>query len=368
MLHFFRPIQDSCSNVRYLFSPNRCQRTQRPPHPCGQKGLLFGQLSSSPGTCDQNSESNCDCQGVPTPLQLTFPLIPPTLSGTASPGYHHHERTPCATDPLYNNACRGHLPYIQRDSSRVRHDPAAKTVTLTTANGLAVRLGYAAGCALDQVTIRGTNVLGAAGRVSTALGMPGTAPGRSRASTSADAPPPTVLCTDSSATIGGINPGIGTGQASTERWTFTVRPTTIVWRIEQSQASPLTAAWNALPSWEFSSSETWKAAFLGTGGVAWFHLLDSANGTLAAHTGRATFWNDETKDRAAHRCPRTERSRTSARASRAYPGGGIRFRIAAANRPLALRRDEGMHRRRYLTSRDDVWQDVPSSPRNSPWR
>ena len=241
---------------------------------------------------------------------------------------------------------------------RVRHDPAGKSITLTTTNGLAVRIRYAAGCTVDQVSIRGTNVLGATGRVTTAMGVHGAAPDRALVSTSASAPPPIVLCTDSSATMSGMSHGNGAG----ERWTFTVHPTAIVWRIEQSHASPVSAAWNALPSWEFSSPDTWKAAFLGTGGVAWFHLIDSANGTLAAHTGKATFWNEATRTALridAHGLHDTHIGASFTR----MPEGGIRFRISAADRPLTLRYDEGMHRRRYLTSRDDVWQDVHTSPR-----
>ncbi len=240
----------------------------------------------------------------------------------------------------------------------MRHDPGAKSITLATATGLAVRITYAAGCALDQVAIRGTNVLGASGRVTTAMDMQGAAPDRPLASTPAGAPPTAVRCTDSSATLTGISRGNG----ASERWYFTVRYNTIVWRIEQNHASPLTAAWNALPSWEFSSPDTWKAAFLGTGGVAWFQLIDSANGTLAAHTGKATFWNEATKTALRIDARGLHDTHIGSSFTR-LPEGGIRFRISAADRPLTLRYDEGMHRRRYLTSRDDVWQDVQSGPR-----
>ena len=112
-----------------------------------------------------------------------------------------------------------------------------------------------------------------------------------------------------------------------------------------------------------SSPDTWKAAFLGTGGVAWFHLIDSANGTLAAHTGKATFWNEETKTALridAHGLNDTHIGSSFTR----IPEGGIGYRISASDRPLTLRYDKDMHRRRYLTSRNDVWQDIQRrSPR-----
>lgn len=233
----------------------------------------------------------------------------------------------------------------------VRHDPAAGTVTLVTADGLTLRLSTRAGCAIDRVLVRGENVLGPAGSVTTGMGVNGTTV------SSAAAPAPVVRCTGTTATITGITPMSGI----TERWTFTVDAHTIRWRIEQTRTAAVTCAWNALPSWEFSSPATWKAAFLGTGGVAWFHLIDSANGTLGAHTGKATFWNEATKTALRIEAAGTNGTQVASSFTR-LPQGGIRFRLSTADRPLVLRYDEGMHRRRYLTTHDDVWQDIRLTP------
>ena len=160
--------------------------------------------------------------------------------------------------------------------------------------------------------------------------------------------------------ISGIRPE-GQEDTFTERWRFAVRADGIHWRIERTYAGSFTCDWIALPSWEFASSSTWKAAFLGTGGVAWFHLFDSVNATLGVHTGSATFWNDET--RTALRIEATGGKGSSIASSfTRMPGGGIRLRLAAADHPHVLRYDAGMNRRRYLTSRDDVWQDTHVRP------
>jgi hypothetical protein len=85
------------------------------------------------------------------------------------------------------------------------------------------------------------------------------------------------------------------GNEVTEKWIFQAGADFIDWTIERTYAGNITLEDTGFPEWSFNSIETWTGALLGTGGVAWCRFFDKPNASLANHTGKVTFWNNENK-------------------------------------------------------------------------
>ncbi len=78
-----------------------------------------------------------------------------------------------------------------------------------------------------------------------------------------------------------------------EKWIFKTYPDYINWSIERKYPEPMTLKDMGFPQWSFNNMQTWTAALLGTGGVAWCKLFDKRNASLANHTGEVALWNQD---------------------------------------------------------------------------
>ena len=76
-----------------------------------------------------------------------------------------------------------------------------------------------------------------------------------------------------------------------EKWIFVPSSNYIDWTIERQHSGSLYLEDMGFPQWSFNNMETWTGALLGTGGVAWCKLFNSANASFANHTGEVALWN-----------------------------------------------------------------------------
>ncbi|MEK7684684.1 MAG: hypothetical protein AAB466_04610 [Verrucomicrobiota bacterium] len=234
----------------------------------------------------------------------------------------------------------------------VTHDTTQKTVRMADASGnLALRLNYDGKCLLDQVVVRGHQVVAPDTGVCSAIRVAG-----QWHTTRANIPSPRVTVARNSVVVRGIRFG-GGGVQLTETWRFKVCADRIVWRIERTYLSGGTLNDTSCPGFDFSDMQTWTGALLGHGGVAWGKLFDSPNASYGVHTGAVTFWN---KDKRA--CLRIipqaqDRKKVAVRFSR-QPSGIFSFNYSVTDQELATKHGNS----RFLHQQQDVWAPFKISP------
>ena len=170
----------------------------------------------------------------------------------------------------------------------VIHDVQNKRIMMSDAgHHLVLRLNYDGRCLLDQVSVRGREVVGGDTGVWSAIKS-----GDQWFTTRADIPTPQVTVTSNTVVVTGIRFG-GGGIAVAETWRFTVHGDRIVWRIDRTYASGGTLEDTGFPGWNFQDMSVWTGALLGSGGVAWSKLFDAPNASYGVHNGKVTFWNQD---------------------------------------------------------------------------
>ena len=166
----------------------------------------------------------------------------------------------------------------------VVHDPAARTVTMADARGdLRLRLNYAGCCYLDQVEVRGREVVAAGTGVCSGIRV-----GGQWATTRNGISTPTVTVVGNEVQVDGIAYA-GGGIAVRERWHFTVSDERIDWQISRDYLNGGLIEDTYFPGWDFASMDTWTGGLLDTGGVAWCRYLPQLS-SYGAHSSTVTFW------------------------------------------------------------------------------
>ncbi|MGA2245778.1 MAG: hypothetical protein ABSH48_12320 [Verrucomicrobiota bacterium] len=180
--------------------------------------------------------------------------------------------------------------FVQAGQGTIHLDADRKLATLADGQGrLVLRLNYDGRCVLDQVIVRGREVVAGAGVAS------GICVNGQWFTTKAGIPSPSVATSTDALTISGIVFG-QPGNEIHETWQFTVLTNRIVWRIARKYSTPATFDDAGLPEWDFSDLSTWTGGMLDNGGVVWNKYLESPNATYGSHAGTVTFWNREHGD------------------------------------------------------------------------
>jgi hypothetical protein len=168
----------------------------------------------------------------------------------------------------------------------VVHNAAGKTVTMSDRDkNLVLRLNYDGKCLLDQVRVKGRDVVPATTGACSGIQVAG------QWYTTRTIATPRVTVTKDTVVVSDIVLA-GGGVELTETWTFTLYGSAIAWRIEREYRTGGTLDDTYFPGFDFNDS-AWTGAILGTGGVAWFRLFDTPVASYGVHTGQVTFWNRE---------------------------------------------------------------------------
>ncbi len=234
----------------------------------------------------------------------------------------------------------------------VIHDVANKRIVLADADHqLVLRLNYDGRCLLDQVSVRGREVVGGDTGVWSAMKT-----GDQWFTTRSNIPTPQVAVTSNTVTVTGIRFG-GGDVAVAETWRFTVQADRIVWRIDRTYASGGTLADTGFPAWNFHDLSVWTGALLGSGGVAWNKLFDAPNASYGVHNGKITFWNQER--RAGLRLVPTSPtdSKIAVRFSR-QPDGVLSLNYYVTENAVVPKHGHSRFRR----DRQDIWQPFTIRP------
>jgi hypothetical protein len=169
-------------------------------------------------------------------------------------------------------------------------DPERKLVTLADGQGqLALRLNYDGCCVLDQVSVRGREVVTPSG-VASGIFTDG-----QWFTTKTGILTPGVVVGKDSLTVTGIVFG-KPGNEVHESWTFKIQADRIIWKIIRKYSTAAILEDAAFPEWDFRSMSTWTGGMLDDGGVVWNKYLETSNATYGAHAKTVTFWNREQRD------------------------------------------------------------------------
>jgi len=226
----------------------------------------------------------------------------------------------------------------------IQLDAERKLVTLVDGQGqLALRLNYDGRCVLDQVRVRGREVLAESGAAS------GICVNGQWFTTGSGMVTPRVCIGKNSLTVTGIRYG-QPGSEIKETWHFTVQADRIIWRITRKYSSPATLDEAAFPEWDFSSLATWTGGMLDDGGVVWNKYLETPNATYGAHAGTVTFWN-----RGQHDClwisPSLPKDQYGSVRFSHQTNDVCSFNYVVSDEVLKPKHDL----RRYLADRQDLW-------------
>ena len=130
-------------------------------------------------------------------------------------------------------------------SGTVSHDAARKTITMADGQkNLVLRLNYDGRCMLDQVLVRGREVVPSATGVCSGIKVAG------QWYTTRSVPTPNVAVEENTVTVTGIA-FKGGGVELRETWTFMVRPDGITWRIAREYLSGGTLGRHLFPRLRF---------------------------------------------------------------------------------------------------------------------
>jgi hypothetical protein len=172
----------------------------------------------------------------------------------------------------------------------IHQDVERKLVTLTDGQGrLELRLNYDGCCVLDQVIVRGREVMAESG-VASGICVDG-----QWFTTRTGIATPSVVISKDTLTVSGIVFGKPDSEVN-ETWQFSVQADRVVWRITRNYSTQATLEDAAFPEWDFSGMSTWTGGMLDNGGVVWNKYLETPNATYGAHAGTVTFWNREHHD------------------------------------------------------------------------
>jgi hypothetical protein len=225
----------------------------------------------------------------------------------------------------------------------IQLDAERKLATLSDGQGdLVLRLNYDGRCTLDQVIVRGREVVGDSG-VCTGVRTNG------QWFTTHNIATPEVAVDKDTLTVTGIAFG-GPGAEIHETWQFTVKLDEIVWRITRKYPADATFEDSAFPEWDFASLSTWTGGLLDDGGVIWNKYLDTTNTTYGGHFGTVTFWNSKTDD-SLRIIPELPANQFGAGRFSRQRNGTFSFNYAISGEELKPKHDLN----RFLKNRQDLW-------------
>ncbi len=182
-------------------------------------------------------------------------------------------------------------PGARASAGTIVEDAAHKLVTMADgASNLVLRLNCDGRCLLEQVLVRGRQVVVPETGVCSAILV-----SNHWFTTRSGIPAPQVAVSRNRVTVCNILYG-GGGVQVNETWKFTVQPDRIDWEIERDYLSGGTLEDTYFPGWDFKDMGTWTGGMLDNGGVAWNKYLETPNATYGAHADAVTFWNREQND------------------------------------------------------------------------
>ena len=232
------------------------------------------------------------------------------------------------------------------------HDEVKKVVTMADARGdLLLRVNYDGRCMLDQVIVRGRDVVSPATGAYSSIRV-----GTAEATTRKLEASPQVAISENTVTVSGIR-FVGGGIDLEETWTFAVQPERIVWRIARKYLNAGTLDDTCFPGFDFTSLETWTGALLDTGGVAWFKLFDTPVATYGVHASQVTFWNKDT-GAGLRIVPTAAAGQQGAVRFSRQPSGVLSFNYLVTADRLAPK--QGLYR--FLRDKQDVWAPFRVTP------
>lgn len=168
-------------------------------------------------------------------------------------------------------------------------DPDNQTLVMRDArDSVELRLSYGGKCMLDRVLVKGREVTPPETGVCSAVKVGG------QWYTTRSCGTPSVDVHGDTATVSGIRFG-GGGVSVEETWTFKTGGAHIDWHIGRRYVRGGTLDDTYFPGWDFNE-QSWDGALLGTGGVAWFRLLDDPVTAYGVHTGDVVLWNKASDD------------------------------------------------------------------------
>ncbi len=229
----------------------------------------------------------------------------------------------------------------------VSHDAGRKLITMADGEkNLVLRLNYDGRCMLDQVIVRGREVVASATGVCSGIKVAG------QWYTTRSVPTPKVTVEGNGVMVENIRLK-GGGVELDETWGFAVFPDRIHWGVLRACYSGGTLEDAYFPGFDFTE-QSWTGALLGTGGVAWFKLFDTPVATYGLHTGPVTFWSKENDS-----CLRIVPSafldqHVAVRFSR-HPHGVISCNYTLSDQELSPK----YNKNRFLRDRQDVWAAFP---------
>jgi hypothetical protein len=232
-------------------------------------------------------------------------------------------------------------------------DAAHKLVTMADAgSNLVLRLNCDGKCLLDQVIVRGRQVVAPETGVCSAILV-----SNHWFTTRSGIPSPKVAIARNKVTVRDIVYG-GRGVQVKETWKFTVQPDRIVWQIDRDYLSGGRLEDTYFPGWDFRDMNTWTGGMLEDGGVAWNKYLETPNATYGAHAGAVTFWNREAGD--CLRISSVSRLKIGHMAMRfSHQPSGIE---TAAFSVTDTELEPKQNLRRYQPSRQDLWAPFEAAP------
>jgi hypothetical protein len=241
---------------------------------------------------------------------------------------------------------------LTADASRAEivHDAAGKTVTMSDARkNLVLRLNYDGKCLLDQVRVKGHDVVPAATGVCSGIQVAG------QWYTTRAIATPKVTIGENTLVVKDIVLA-GGGVELAETWTFEVYGRNIVWRIEREYRTAGTLDDTYFPGFDFND-DAWTGALLGTGGVAWFKLFDTPVASYGVHTDRVTFWNKQNNS-CLRIVPLPDEDRHLAVRFSRHPHGVISCNYSAADEEMKPKYEQF----RFHRDRQDVWAPFKVAP------
>lgn len=237
-------------------------------------------------------------------------------------------------------------------AAALRLDKADNTVTLSDARGtLSLRLNVQNRCVIDQIQVRGRDVLALDSGVYSGVYLGGT-----WLTTLEGIASPALIAEGASVIVRGIRFGGDTCPVE-ETWIFTEAENHIIWRIERTYGKAATLDDTCMPRWNFADMQTWTGAILDTGGVAWCKLMGNPNASYGVHGTSATCWNVQSND-----CLRilgTAMDGIQGAMQFTHQSDGVfSLNHAATVEPLQTKHEL----RRFLADRQDIWAPFTITP------
>jgi hypothetical protein len=139
----------------------------------------------------------------------------------------------------------------------------------------------------------------------------------------------------------------------TENWKFTVYEENIILEIEREIKKDLLVEEVSFPSFYFNDINTWNAALLGNGGVAWFYLFNEKLCTYGVHTNYSAFWNN--KNNTGLKISSSANGKQIASKYSRSNEDKLAYSISVSDKELVPRYDADTKRRRFIRQKTDVW-------------